>query len=60
MRISDENKFVTKIKKIMQVKFFAIWFSRKNVNVSNNFEDLSTNNFKKFNNLFSNKFKNFL
>ena len=60
MRISDKNEFMTKMKKIVQVKFFAMWLSRKNVNISNNFKDLFTNNFKKFNDLFSNKFKSFL
>jgi len=60
MRINNKNKFVTKIKKIVQIRFSTIWLSWKNISVSNNFKDSSINNFEKFNNLFSNKFENFL
>ncbi len=60
MRISSENEFVTKMKKIVQVRFFAIWLSWKDVSASNNFEDSSTNNFEKFNDLSLNKFESFL
>jgi len=59
MHINSENKFVTKTKKIVQNKFFIICFSRNNINISNNFEDLFIINSKKFNNLFLNKFKSF-
>ncbi len=60
MRINNKSEFVIKTKKIVQSKFFTICFSRNNVNISNNFEDLFIINFKKFNNLFLNKFKSFL
>ena len=60
MRINNKNKFVTKIKKIIQNKFFAICFSYNNINIFNNFEDLFIIIFKKFDNLFLNKFENFL
>ncbi len=60
MHTSSESEFVTKTKKIVQSRFFAICFLRNNISISNNFKDLSMINFKKFDNLFSNKFESFL
>ncbi len=60
MRTSNKSKSIAKTKKIVRNKFLAIYFSRNNISTSNNFEDLSIINFKKFNNLFLNRFKNFL
>jgi len=59
MCINNKSEFVIKTKKIVQNKSFAIYFSQNNINTSNNFENLSIINSKKFNNLFLNKFKNF-
>ncbi len=60
MRTSNKSKSIAKTKKIVRNKFLAIYFSRNNISTSNNFEDISIINFKKFNNLFLNRFKNFL
>jgi len=60
MHINSEIEFATKIIKIERSKFFAIKLSRENANASSNFENSFMNNFAKFNDLFSNKFNDFL
>ncbi len=60
MYIDSESKSIIETKKIIQNKFFTIYFSRNNISILNNFENLFIVNFEKFDNLFSNKFKNFL
>ncbi len=60
MRINNKSKSIIKTKKTIRSKSSTIYLSRNNINTSNNFKDSSIINFKKFNNLFSNRFENFL